>query len=496
MNKFIVTMAMCFGTYVQAAVTVNELNLKLANEKALWRAKENWVSKLSEVEIKKMMGSQELPGKSLDYSKAYKGQLTYEEIDWRNVDGINWLGDVMNQGNCGSCVAFAAIATLEAQTSITSKAPWLKPFYSPQALFACGGGTCERGWIPSIASSYLTQKGAVEASCAPYLSGSTGEDVACHQFCNDQTSRTHAVKRSYNPSGFGRNIQAVKDALKKGPLMTTMTVYSDFVSYSSGIYRSTSTQRLGGHAISLVGYNDAGRYWIIRNSWGSDWGENGFARISWDDKSGVGNSTIGFDLAATSHIAIVSPKEGEYLSGAVDLKALTQNDSGLQFKFKKLAARDASVLSCQSKGGECVTTLDTQNLGDGQYEMWAENKDGSVKSLVRPFAVLNSEPALSISFTPVGGVDLNRPLKDRIELNVTTTAAPVPAQSLEFLVLKLDGQVALRRSFEVVLPKMKLGFRTNAIANGDYEIFYKISAHAAGRNYSSESEHHRVLIRN
>jgi len=64
--------------------------------------------------------------------------------------------------------------------------------------------------------------------------------------------------------------------------MVGMVIYSDFMSYSSGIYEVTSTTVEGGHAVKLIGWNyDASNrlYWICQNQWGTSWGESGFFNI-------------------------------------------------------------------------------------------------------------------------------------------------------------------------------------------------------------------------
>ena len=72
----------------------------------------------------------------------------------------------------------------------------------------------------------------------------------------------------------------------KGPLVTTMTVYEDFFDHKSGVYKHTTGKLAGGHAVSIVGYDDKDQAWIIRNSWGPDYGDNGYVKIAYDDDSG------------------------------------------------------------------------------------------------------------------------------------------------------------------------------------------------------------------
>jgi len=66
-------------------------------------------------------------------------------------------------------------------------------------------------------------------------------------------------------------------------LSAALTVYNDFFSYSSGVYRHVSGEAAGGHCVCVVGYNDAGGYWICKNSWGDGWGDDGFFRIAYGE---------------------------------------------------------------------------------------------------------------------------------------------------------------------------------------------------------------------
>ena len=58
-----------------------------------------------------------------------------------------------------------------------------------------------------------------------------------------------------------------------------MTVYNDFYSYTSGVYSHVTGSYLGGHAILIVGYDDVGKYFIAKNSWGTSWGRGGSSTL-------------------------------------------------------------------------------------------------------------------------------------------------------------------------------------------------------------------------
>lgn len=464
-----------------------------------WFKRSSWVSELSSAQQKRMMGNRDVVKNNLDYSEAYSKSMTYESVDWRNMNGVNWLGDVMNQGNCGSCVAFSTIATLEAQTAISMKAPWLRPMFSPQALFACGGGKCDQGWYTDSGAATVKSKGVLDNACAPYTMGSDGKDVTCSNFCANQTERTYKnVTGTFRPSGgWGSNsIQAVKDALKKGPLVTSMTVYEDFVTYGGGIYKSTSTKSVGGHAVSLVGYNDAQRYWIIRNSWSDEWGEKGYARISWDDKSGIAASTIGFEINATPNpISIVSPKENDYVSG--DMKIATQSlrADDVTIKLMKNGVEVEKLQSRHVNNTNSDTLLQTSHLADGKYELVAVSSKDASKSVIRGFAVVNSVPSMTVSMQPIN-MDLSKPVSGRHEYKVQVSSSPIMMQKIDFVVTDLSGKQITKRTTDVVLKNMKLGFRTNSIPNGQYYFFFRGFMPAAGRVYTSESSKIKVTVQN
>ena len=66
-----------------------------------------------------------------------------------------------------------------------------------------------------------------------------------------------------------------------GPVEAAFTVYADFPTYKSGVYKHMSGKELGGHAIKIIGWGteDGNDYWLVNNSWNSDWGDHGTFKI-------------------------------------------------------------------------------------------------------------------------------------------------------------------------------------------------------------------------
>jgi len=65
--------------------------------------------------------------------------------------------------------------------------------------------------------------------------------------------------------------------------MNGFDVYEDFYEYDGGIYERNSNKYTGGHIVAIVGYSDAGQYWICKNSWTTGWGEDGYFRIKYGE---------------------------------------------------------------------------------------------------------------------------------------------------------------------------------------------------------------------
>jgi C1A family cysteine protease len=266
---------------------LEEIRVSIQAQGADWVAGETSVSRLSPEERKAFLGlirpEVPEPGRLL----AFRTQVAPppSSLDWRNHGG-NFVTPVRNQGSCGSCWAFAATAALESATLIARNLPGLDLNLAEQVLVSCGdAGNCGGGWI-GTASQFFEDEGLPRETCYPYTAANGSCSVACSQW---EKKAFHLANWSYVTYSTP-TVEALKNALYTyGPLVTTMDVYRDFYSYRSGVYRVTSTELLGGHAVLLVGYDDPGGYFIVKNSWGTGWGEAGFFKIGYSElESAVG----------------------------------------------------------------------------------------------------------------------------------------------------------------------------------------------------------------
>lgn len=205
---------------------------------------------------------------------SFNGMLP-DRFDWRNVDGVDWTTPVKSQGDCGSCVAFATIGAVEAVVQINVGQPF-ECDLSEAHLFFCGGGSCSRGMHISTAVGNVMDFGVPDELCFPY----SPNDMSCSDTSPNWPQRAVRVSEV----GVVQGIDNIRNALVTyGPLAVDFEVYEDFPYYDGGIYEHVYGIHLGGHAVTLVGYDNIDKYWICKNSWGKSWGERGWFRIKYGE---------------------------------------------------------------------------------------------------------------------------------------------------------------------------------------------------------------------
>ncbi len=209
------------------------------------------------------------------------------EWDWRNAYGEDYMTPVRNQGKCGSCWANAVVDMVEARVKVESRDASLQPDLSVQQLVSCCM-TCNGcdGGVPLYALDYIRDFGLVTGSAFPYTSGLEGEVAACP--ASLPGPRTFVVDPAQ--TDHTNSIDELKlEIVTNGPAVLYMEVYTDFYDYVSGIYTHVSGSSYGSKGCLVVGYSDAGQYWIVKNTWGSKWGESGYFRAAYSDNGIVLN---------------------------------------------------------------------------------------------------------------------------------------------------------------------------------------------------------------
>lgn len=191
------------------------------------------------------------------------------QVDWRNRKGRNCVTPVKDQGYCGSCVSFGTTATLESMVLIEHN---VGLDLSEAELLFCGGGSCG-GWWPDSAVTYLNGKGISHETCFPYQD----HNMACST-CSERDNEAVKITKNVVLWDVAQRKQYLRAV---GPVMCVFEVYNDFFAYGSGVYSHVSGGLAGLHCVEVIGYNELGRYWICKNSWGTGWGDGGYFNIAY-----------------------------------------------------------------------------------------------------------------------------------------------------------------------------------------------------------------------
>jgi C1A family cysteine protease len=217
-------------------------------------------------------------------------------FNWATSD--NYLGapkltTIRNQGSCGSCWAFATVAAFEGNIYIKDN---VSRDLSEQFLVSCNtdGWGCGGGWWGHKYHYNTTipgdpNPGAVYESTFPY--------VAYDATCNAPYARPYRLNNWFYVESPWTipSVDAIKNAIYNyGPVSVAVCAGPVFQSYRGGIYSTNESSYCNGginHAVNLVGWNDAENTWILRNSWGTGWGESGYMRIA------RGVSNIGYNAS-------------------------------------------------------------------------------------------------------------------------------------------------------------------------------------------------------
>jgi len=257
---------------------------------------------------------------------------TAPEFNLTNVDlpadldpRIKWphctvIGKVRNQAGCGSCWAFGSTESFEASRCIAGHGD--VEYSADDTAFCsdagdgCEGGNLANEWFVEsgvvTGGEYGTQDGCLPYGCPPCTQGlyppacpeqgcDSSGNTQCTRQCGSWYAKTYSSDKVRAQSAFSsRSVSNMQQALYSvGPLGCAFSVYSDFPTYSSGVYTVSGGQMLGGHIVVMQGWGTENGvdYWLIKNSWTDKWGDKGYFKI----RRGTDEAGIEDDVGGTHH---------------------------------------------------------------------------------------------------------------------------------------------------------------------------------------------------
>lgn len=269
---------MASGVLADSESNIFAMQKEIENQGKNWIYADNPILHLSDNERKGML-LHDLPNvKPGDFIfQPDSSKELPQRLDWRD-NGGNFITSAKNQATCGSCWAFASVAQLEAQDAVTNSKIDPQTNLSEQFLVSCmESGTCDGGWH-NDAFDFIIENGVPDDSCFPYIE----DNGSCSNACEDWESRTMTLESwSWISTDNIGETGLIKTALMDGPVSSVMEIHTDFYGYSGGVYDQIGFSYEGHHVVLLIGWDDAEQAWIAKNSWGTEWGINGFFKIKY-----------------------------------------------------------------------------------------------------------------------------------------------------------------------------------------------------------------------
>lgn len=295
--------------------SLEEIRAKITHNGYNFTVGETWVYKLSQAEKDRMFKrrpADAIPpcpfraAGTAEIDAAFGADTLPTEFDWRDQGGKSYIGAVRNQGTCGSCYAFAACAAAESSYNIANNltdgdcADFSESYIAwclgslngyKSDFYGCDGAGYNMTELRALTKlgDYPEYDGAAWESDCPY---SQSEINASNYLGKIDTILFDSWSRIY-PADYDDTTEYIKKAIQTyGVVDAAVLTSSAFDAYTSGIYEDSNTTPTANpyynqntdHMISLVGWDDNSRdpkggYWILRNSWGESWGEEGYMRI-------------------------------------------------------------------------------------------------------------------------------------------------------------------------------------------------------------------------
>jgi len=219
---------------------------------------------------------------------------------WGDVGGVNYLTQTKNQHipqYCGSCWAQAATSSLSDRIKIARKAAWPDINIAPQVLISCGPMDGCHGGDAGVANKWMAEHGITDETCAIYVARGHDNGMPCSKVSRCETCWpetgcyrpehyfTYWVEEYGHVEGdtpAQQELAMMTEIAARGPISCGVAVTDELVAYTGGVFRDLTNYTDINHDISVVGYGEENgeKYWVVRNSWGTYWGEDGYFRLA------------------------------------------------------------------------------------------------------------------------------------------------------------------------------------------------------------------------
>ena len=349
MKRWILVLCL-FSLPAAAGNDVAALQKKIDAAGLSWQAGDTWINRLSKEEFKRMLIPLDTMVEQMEQAKNApppalapmpRGGLP-TQFSWRDRGGHNFIAPARNQGECGSCLAFGMLGSIEALYLWRHSIPYADSDLfdlSEQDLIDCPGtiSCAEGGTVFDDHLEYLADPGISMEGCYPY----EAKDGQCRRNqCMDERVKVDGHLRVSRRTPRARSeIEAMKAEVYIAPVSVSMMVFDDFQSYSSGVYVvSPDAEIVAGHAVVLVGWDEDQQAWLVKNSWGAKWAYDGHFWIRYGE-SGIGSQGVRFLFEEDTAEAVLCelPDKLEFYAGQPDrfrlLRMQNCGGNGVQFQI-------------------------------------------------------------------------------------------------------------------------------------------------------------------